>query len=103
MTTPNTPLQRSNQIVFERDGQRLIVAANDASTFVVNGWTVGIAFKEVKDYVHNFNRNSLEDCDGGFFREKDHYILSHQGAKMTLSPEEGTAVVQFLSTYYGLG
>ena len=39
---------------------------------------------------------------GGFFFHEGNFVISHHGAKLTLTANEGTAIVKFLSEHYGL-
>ena len=61
-----------------------------------------ISLDQVKTYVENFRRNNTADVGGGFFFLHGDFIISHAGAKLTLSADEGTAIVKFMSEFYGL-
>ena len=96
------PVYRNNQIIFEKTTNELIVAAYDRGALVIHGWTVSINLGDVRTYVADFGRNAMPDVERGFFFHEGNFVISHQGAKLTLTATEGTAIVKFLSEYYGL-
>lgn len=96
------PAYGSNQIALEKATSQLIVAAYDSGAMIVHGWTVSIGLADVRTYVADFGRDMGSDVHGGFFFLDGSFIISHKGAKLTLTAEEGTAVVKFLSGHYGL-
>ena len=98
----NGPARGSNQILFEKAASQLIVAAYDSGALIVHGWTVSIGLDDVRTYVADFGRNMGSDVQGGFFFLDGSFIISHKDAKLTLTAEEGTAIVKFLSGHYGL-
>ena len=98
----SAPVYRNNQVIFEKTASELIVAAYDSGVLVIHGWTVSISLDEVRTYVAGFGRNAMSDVHGGFFFHEGNFVISHQGAKLTLTAAEGTAVVKFLSAHYGL-
>jgi len=57
----------------------------------------------VKAYVRDFGRNRMPDVQRGFFFHEGNFIISHNGAKLSLTANEGTAIVKFLAGHYGLG
>ena len=97
------PVRRSSQILFEKAANELIVAADDGGVLIVHGWTISIGLDDVRTYVADFGRNSIPDIQRGFFLHEGKFVISHQGAKLTLAADEGTAIVKFLSEQYGLG
>lgn len=92
----------NNQIIIQKTTDDLIVAAYDGGILFVHGWTVSIPVEDVKAYVRDFGRNGMQDVNGGFFYHEGNFVISHSGAKLTLTTEEGTAIVKFLSEHYGL-
>jgi len=100
--TSIAPTYQNNQIILQKTTDDLIVAAYDSGILFVHGWTVSVPVEDVKTYVRDFSRNAMEDVDGGFFHHDGKFVISHAGAKLTLTAEEGTAIVKFLSEHYGL-
>lgn len=98
----SVPEYRNNQIIFDKVASQLIVAAFDGGVVMVHGWTVNISVEAVKAYVKDFGRNSMPDVERGFFFQAGNFVISHEGAKLTLTAGEGTAIVKFLSEHYGL-
>lgn len=96
------PEYRNNQVIFQKGTDQLIVAAYDDGILVVHGWTVSIGLDDVKRYVANFARNSGRDINSGFYFSGNGFVISHQGAKLTFAPEEGTVIVRFLSDRYDI-
>ena len=96
------PVYRSNQIIFQKAASELIVAAYDSGVFVIYGWTVSILLDAVKAYVRDFGRNAMADVENGFFFHEGKFIISHNGNKLSLTTDEGTAIVKFLAGHYGL-
>lgn len=98
----STPTYRNNQVIFQKAASELIVAAYDNGVLVVHGWTVSILLDDVKAYVRDFGRNAMPDVQRGFFYHEGDFIISHNGAKLTLTADEGTAIVKLLAGHYGL-
>jgi len=96
------PTYRNNQIIFDKPTSELIVAAYDSGIVVVHGWTVNVRLEDVKAYVRDFGRNAMEDVNGGFFSHEGNFVITHSGAKLTLTADEGTAIIKFVSEHYGL-
>ncbi len=98
----SAPVYRNNQVIFEKETRELIVVAYDSGVLMIHGWTVSISLDNVRTYVAAFGRNAMPDVEGGFFFHEGNFVVSHQGAKLTLTAAEGTAIVKFLSEHYGL-
>lgn len=98
----STPVYRNNQVLFEKETHELIVAAYDNGVLIIHGWTVSISIDNLRTYIAAFGRNAMRDVEGGFFFYEDNFVVSHQGAKLTLTAAEGTAIIKFLSQHYGL-
>ena len=99
----SAPVYRNNQVIFDKVESQLIVAAYDNGVLVVHGWTVSINLDDVRAYVGAFGRNAWpDDVERGFYFHDGRFVISHHGAKLILTADEGTAVVKFLSEYYGL-
>lgn len=98
----SAPVYRNNQVLFEKETHELIVAAYDDGILIIHGWTVSISLDHVRTYIAAFGRNAMRDVEGGFFFHEGNFVVSHQGAKLTLTATEGTAIVKFLSERYGL-
>ena len=96
------PVYPSNQVIFEKVTGELIVAAYDSGVLVIHGWTVSISLDDVRTYVADFGRNAQPDVERGFFFHNGSFVISHQGAKLTLTAAEGTTIIKFLSEHYGL-
>ncbi len=92
----------TNQIVFPRSEDKVIVAAYPEGVLVICGWTMSITLSNIKQYLRNFGRNSQDDVDKGFFQHDGKFILSHSGAKLMFSSDEASAVVDFLAHYYDI-
>ena len=97
-----SPEYRGNQVIFQKRAGQLIVATYNEGILIVHGWTVSVGLDDVKEYVANFARNLGHDINSGFYFYGGNFIVSHHGAKLTLAPEEGTAIVKFLSSRYSL-
>ena len=93
----SAPEYRNNQVIFDKTTRELIVAAYDSGVLVVHGWTVSIGLDDVRTYVADFGRNAMPDVHRGFFFHEGNFVISHQGAKLTLTANEGTAVVKFMA------
>ena len=98
----SAPVYRNNQVIFEKATNELIVAVYETGILVVHGWTVSISLDDVRTYVADFGRNAMPDVHRGFFFHGGNFVISHQGAKLTLSAAEGTAIVKFISEHYAL-
>lgn len=98
----STPVYRNSQVIFEKATRELIVAAYDSGVLVIHRWTASISLDDVRTYVAPFGRNAMLDVERGFFFHESNFVISHQGAKLTLSAAEGTAIVKFFSKHYGL-
>ncbi len=99
----STPVYRNNQVIFQKAASELIVAAYDNGVLVIHGWTVSILLDDVKAYVQDFGRNRMPDVQSGFFFHEGNFVISHNGAKLSLTADEGTAFVKFLAGHYGPG
>ena len=99
----STPVSRNNQVIFQKAASELIVAAYDTGVLVIHGWTVSIFLDDVKVCVRDFGRNGKPDAQRGLFYHESDFIISHNGAKLTLTADEGAAIVKFLAGHYAWG
>jgi len=90
----SAPVYRNNQVIFEKATRELIVAAYDSGVLMTHGWTVSISLDDVRTYVAAFGRNAMPDVERGFFFHEGNFVVSHQGAKLTLTAAEGTVIVK---------
>ena len=93
---------KSNQLLLSTTTHDLIVAAYPTGALITQGWTVSVPTADIRHYVATFGRNSQQEVEAGFFFLQGRFIISHSGAKLSLSAEDGTAIVNFLSDFYDL-
>lgn len=80
----------------------LIISAYKDWLLVIHGWTVPISKADALRYIHEYN--SPQSVNGGF-RENDlgqtkTVILTHNGAKMTMTPQQSIAMRGFIGKVY---
>jgi hypothetical protein len=86
-----------NEIYFPRAADRATAWANEEGLWLEDGWTVGIPPEVAVRYVAAFDTDPSE----GFFRHDGKVVLSHGGAKITLSESEAAAIVQLTCATFG--
>lgn len=81
---------------FQRNIDNLLAQADEKGLWVHCGWSVAIPRAKAVEYVKKYNT----DPNSGFYEHDGKVILSHNGGKITLSAQEGSAVVQLVKAYY---
>lgn len=84
------------KLQFSRNIDSLLVQADENGVWVHCGWSMGIQRAKAVEYVKMYNT----DPSAGFYEHDGKVTLSHNGAKISLEPTEGAAVVALIKAAY---
>lgn len=84
------------EIKFERDVDSILAQADDDGIWINFGWMIPIPRAKAVEYFQNYNKNS----NAGFFEHAGNVILTHNGGKMTFSPQEADALLDLIKAAY---
>jgi hypothetical protein len=88
----------SYDLNLQRGNENILASADEHGISIFIGWTVGIPRDDAIAYVQTIG----QDANAGFFPVNGKMVLSHNGAKLTLSEQEADAIVGLIQTAYGV-
>ena len=89
-------MRTPHEIRFSRNIDNLLAHADGSGIWVICGWTLPIPKEKAIEYVAQYNTNP----NSGFYEHQGDVILSHNGAKITLSKGEADAVIALIKAAY---
>ncbi|MGN6280742.1 hypothetical protein [Frateuria sp.] len=87
-----------NQLVLNRQPVNVLANADEHGVSIFIGWTVGIPAQQAIAYVKSYNTNP----NSGFFAVNGNIVLTHGSARLTLTEQEASAIVDLIKTAYGV-
>ncbi len=88
----------THQLTLQRNNDNVLASADQHGVSIFIGWTVGIPAADAIDYVKTIDA----DPNKGFFAHNGKVVLSHGSAKLTLSQQEASAIIDLIKTAYGV-